>query len=648
MIRVPASIRTNGVWPNGDVRFSRKRPSCAGFRAVFARFSGFWGYGSPKHLPADPAGKGFPKHLPAVPAGKGSPRFMVQLALVVSILLGILIGAGQAEPLASRSRTLTILYTNDTHSHLKAFDLPDVGKDVGGLGRREAYFQRVRKENPATLVLDGGDIFQGTSFFSFFKGEVDVKGFSLLGYDATVLGNHDIDEGLENTLKLFREASFPMLCSNVRYSGSKEPVFEGFRIVNREGFRAGLIGVIGKDAWSVIPLNRRSGIEFTDEFESVASLAATLRAQTDVVILLSHLGYEGDLEMAAKVPNLDVIIGGHTNTYLETPVLVKHESRLVAHSGKSGLGGTVIVQGFKMGVFVGRLDLQFDPSGNIATYSGSLQILDKSIPVLPNSPVERLVGVYEERIRAQTSQIIGMNPEELPYPEGQKHVRDLPLGTFVCETMREFVRADLAIINSGGIRASLKSGEITMGDIFDLCPFENTVTVVNLSGAAIRGMLEFICQRYSTITGYQYAGVSCVFDLRARVVRDIFVGGSPLDPKKEYRLATISYLTDGNQNGKDLFKEARSVSETGFLMRDAILEYLRVHRTVSVPEGKRINFVPEPEELGLGDRSPPGPEKTSVPEKSSGREKGFGAGAVSDAPRDVDPATGTPQKPGSR
>ncbi len=478
--------------------------------------------------------------------------------------------------------TLTILYTNDTHSHLQPFDMPAFGKDLGGIARRAAYIRAVRAAQPHVLLLDGGDIFQGTPFFSFFKGEADLRAFELCGYDATTLGNHELDEGLPHLVKLYRSSSLPLLCANLREVRTGELVFPSHRVFERAGRTIAVLGVIGSEAWSVTPANYRVGYDWIEPRLALAPLLEQLRPRADLVVLLSHSGYEEDQALAAAVPGIDVIIGGHTNTYLEHPVLVKSTPLLVPGRAPSALGGTLIVQAFKWGYYIGRLDIGFGPD-RVLGFTGHLQPLDASITVPLDCPVARLVSGYEEQIRARTSMVVGECPVDLLYPEEEKHVRALPLGTLVCEALRRFAGGDLALMNSGSIRDAIPAGPVTMGRVFQVLPFDNTVVTFTMSGAAIREMLGFICTHHGRITGYQYAGLTCVYDLTARQVRDIRIGGEPLDPARDYRVVTISYLADGNQNGDELFKAARDKSDTGFLMRDALVDWLRRHPRIEPP-----------------------------------------------------------------
>ena len=188
---------------------------------------------------------------------------------------------------------MTILYTNDSHSHLVPFDLPEFGKDIGGIVRRDSFVKKVRADNPATILVDAGDIFQGTAFYSFFKGEVDMLAYDMCGYEVVTIGNHDLDDGLENLQKQLGLTGFPMVCANVVYADSRKPVFAPYVILNKKGIKVAVLGIIGSEAWSVISLKNRNQLDLLDPLETAQKVVSSICEKVDIVILLSHSGIEG-------------------------------------------------------------------------------------------------------------------------------------------------------------------------------------------------------------------------------------------------------------------------------------------------------------------------------------------------------------------
>jgi len=504
---------------------------------------------------------------------------VVMAAAIALLGLSPVALAGETE-----GKKLTILYTNDTHSHLLPFDMPKIGKNIGGIARRQVYIEKVRRENPACLLLDGGDIFQGTPFYTFFKGEPELKAFSLCGYDATTLGNHDLDDGLANLLTQLSHANFPMICANVFYKKDGKPVFPAFKIFRRGGISIAVIGCIGATAWNVIPAKYRGELFMANEEKITRRLASMLRRHVDLIVFLSHLGYDPDLEFAKNVEDVDVIVGGHTNVRLDKPTLVKNNSR-------NGAGGTIVLQNFMWGVFMGRLDLEFDDNGKVTAFKNELHPIDSKIKVKKSSAMSKMIFSYEKQIKSRTSEKIGHNNATMLYPDDQKHLTDLPLGSYVCDALREYAAADLSIINSGAVRDIIPLGDVTIGNAISVSPFDNSIVTCEMTGADIAAGLIFIAENYGKISGYQYGGLSYTLDSIQKTARDIMIGGKPVDPAKMYKVATISYLLEGNQNGNVLFRNSKNKVDTGYYVRDMLVDYIKAKKEIELPPQGRMKVI---------------------------------------------------------
>ncbi len=481
---------------------------------------------------------------------------------------------------------VVILHTNDIHSHLTPFDIPGTGKNLGGAARHYEFINAVRKNHPDALLLDAGDIFQGTPFYTFFKGEADIKSFSLLKYDATTLGNHDVDDGLNNLLKQLKHANFPMLCANVFYKKNHKPVFKSHIILERFGLKIAVMGAIGKNAWDVIPAKLLKDIYIIDEKKTINELAAKLRKKADLVILLSHLGYEPDLDFAKNAKNIDIVVGGHTNTILRKP-------HFIDNGAENGIGGTLILQGFKWGVYIGRLDLEFDlKTRKIKNYKGYLNFIDDNINADASSPVSLMIKKYEKLMEEKINIKLGVCESDMTYGDDERHKNTLPLGNLVCDILKEAGTADMAIINSGGIRDMMPAGDISIATIMKVLPFDNSISTMELKGEDISAMFNFIAAGYGKISGYQFdSGISFTLDIKAGKVKNLKIAGKPVEAEKIYKLSTISYLTEGNQNGGIFFKNARNIKDNGFYLRDAMIEYVKKKGTIKTPPNRVMTVI---------------------------------------------------------
>jgi len=274
----------------------------------------------------------------------------------------------------SASKTLTILHTNDLHSRIDPFD-EGRNKGKGGMARRATLIEKLRKENKNLLLLDAGDIWQGTPYFNFFNGELEYKLMSQMGYDAATLGNHDFDGGMENILKQLPLANFPFLIANYDFSSTiLKNAFQPYKIFNKNGLKIGVFG-LGIELKGLVPDKLYKETIYLDPVEKAKEMTQELHnKKCDLVICLSHLGYKydsenkiSDLTLAAKIPGIDIIIGGHTHTFLEKPNMIINPEGKEVLVNQAGWGG----------ILLGKIDVTFNQGKK--TMSGTSMIIDESI-----------------------------------------------------------------------------------------------------------------------------------------------------------------------------------------------------------------------------------------------------------------------------
>src|SRR5437870_13191715 len=280
-----------------------------------------------------------------------------------------------AEPLlevAAGETLITILHTNDTHSQIDPIDNSDKqygGK--GGVARRATLVKRVRKENPNTLLIDAGDVLQGTPYFNFYKGEVEYKAMSMIGYDAGTIGNHEFDNGVESLAKAMQFANFDIVSTNYDVRGSAlENCVKSHVVKEVGGVRIGLFG-LGISPIGLITPDNFKPLKYLDPVGMTRDVVKLLREQKRCTLVLgmSHLGYYptpranefGDTQLAAQVDGVDFIASGHTHTFMEKPVLQK------TPSGKD----SIIFQVGRSGIYVGRVDFTIR-DGKVTAYAGRL------------------------------------------------------------------------------------------------------------------------------------------------------------------------------------------------------------------------------------------------------------------------------------
>lgn len=472
-----------------------------------------------------------------------------------------------ATPVLAAPVSLTILHTNDTHDHLEPFETRR-GPDQAGVARRATLFQRVRAAEKNVLVLDGGDVFQGTPLFTFFSGEPDYMTMQQAGYDAVTVGNHDMDNGLANLLKQAKHLSQPPL-SLTLVDTSGKLIFPSHRIVEKGGLKIALIGIMGKNAYNAIAETRRVGVNVLDPEAELKKLIPTLRKQVDLVIVLSHTGHEEEIALAKAVPGIDVIIGGHSHTKVDHPVVVKHADR-----------ETLVVQAFQWGEYVGRMDLVVD-GHKIVKHTGEL--IPVTTDIKPDSLVEATVAKYAERINTQMKQVLGRSSFE--FVNSRKAEGDAPIGNLIADALREESHADIALMNSGGIRSGIPKGEVTRGMVYSMLPFDNKLVTFTTTGQMVQEILDFAASRSGKSGSLQVSGLS--FTVDNGHATGVLVAGKTLDPKGRYTLSTIDYLAAGN-DGADVFRKAGTYANSGLLIRDVFMNYLKRHPVLENPPAGRI------------------------------------------------------------
>lgn len=267
---------------------------------------------------------------------------------------------------------ITILHTNDTHSQIDPLPANDkLYPGKGGVARRATLVKRVRNANPNTLLIDGGDVFQGTPYFNFYKGEVEYKAMSEIGYDAGTLGNHEFDNGVDALAVALKFAKFDILSANYDVRGTPlEGRVKQYAVRELGGVRVGLFGMGVSPVGLITPANFK-GVTYQDPVEPVRQVVKILREteRCSLVVGMSHLGYYteprpgqvGDSQVAAQVDGIDFIASGHNHTFMEKPVSVKQPS------GQE----TLIFQVGRSGIYVGRVDFTMK-AGRIAAVRGRL------------------------------------------------------------------------------------------------------------------------------------------------------------------------------------------------------------------------------------------------------------------------------------
>ncbi len=524
-----------------------------------------------------------------------SKRFLLSLLLAVALTLAFVPAAMAEGPI-----TVTILHTNDTHAHLESFE-PFKQPLQGGVARRYTLIEQIRAEGGNVILLDAGDVFQGTLYFNQYQGQADLYFMNAMGYDAMCVGNHEFDSGPAVLAAFIDGAEFPVISANIDVSA--EPTLAGkipaYTVLDVAGEKIAVFGLTTEDT----PILSSPGpnVIFKDPISSAEATVDELEAQgINKIIALTHLGYSRDLDLAAAVEGIDVIVGGHSHTLLGDMEGAEGPYPTVV---TSPAGEPVLVVTAKCwGSYLGRLDVTFTAEGVVETYGGAPIFIDESIPENPEMAAK--LAEYAAPIEELKATVIGQTAVDL---DGEReHVRTMEtnLGNLICDAMLWRTAADntvIAIQNGGGIRASVPAGDISLGQVLEVLPFGNTIVNFDLTGAEIVealengvSMVEEVKGRFPQVGGLRYA-FNPDLPAGSRIIsvevwdpaQKAYV---PLDLKATYRVCTNNFLYGGGDGYEVFATKAQNVNETGLLLSDVLVEYIKAHSPVSPAVEGRITI----------------------------------------------------------
>lgn len=483
---------------------------------------------------------------------------------------------------ASADYTLTILHTNDFHARFEPISAFDSGcssddnaegKCFGGTARLVTAIADARARTNNSILVDGGDQFQGTLFYTYYKGAMAAEFMNKLGYDAMTVGNHEFDDGPEVLRGFMDSVNFPVLMSNADVS--REPLLADVlmksTVIESGGEQLGLIGLTPQDTDELA--SPGDNIIFTDPSDAVQGEVDKLTEMgINKIIVLSHSGYGIDQMVAANTTGVDVIVGGHTNTLLG-------DMDGAVGSYPTMVGDTAIVQAYAYGKFLGELNVTFDDDGVITQAVGAPLIMDADVSE-DSATVARIAELAQP-----LDEIRNMVVAEAAAPiEGNRDIcraMECSGGNLIADSMLARVAdqgIQIAIANSGGIRASIDAGEVTMGEVLTVLPFQNTLSTFQVSGETVIAALENGVSQMEEGAGRfpQVAGITFTVDPAAPAgsrVSDVMVGGEPIDPAATYGMVSNNYVRNGG-DGYAMFRDAENAYDFGPDLADVTAEYL--------------------------------------------------------------------------
>jgi 5'-nucleotidase / UDP-sugar diphosphatase len=478
------------------------------------------------------------------------------------ILFIVLVLFFRSDPASAQTR-LRILHINDFHGYAESHTPAGMKEKIGGAAYLAARIDTLRKEkNGNVLLLSAGDMIQGHPWANFNEGKAVIELMNTMKFDAMVLGNHEFDFGGKVLEQRIGEAHFPVLAANVKGVAGVKP----YVIREVGGIRVGILGIITEHTPEQTHPKNVEGIKFLSSDLTISKYLPELHKQTDIVILLTHIGYGEDRLLSGKAKGATAIIGGHSHTKVSNP---------------QAIDGTIILQAWEHGKSIGILDIEID-NGKITSLRGSLEDVKPTGPYRVD--VAAIVSHYEERLDKTMNQVIGKT--EIDLDGRQVRSRETNLGNFITDVMKKDAGTEMAFLNGGAIRGGISAGSITIRDIFTVLPFTGYTVVMELRGGEIRNAFEHALAAGGGGSGgfLQVSGMKVAYNPNAAVgsrIKSLTVNGAPLDPARKYTVVTSDFLAAGG-DGYSFFKAIgqNRVQGQGKEIRELMIDYIKTRGNI--------------------------------------------------------------------
>ncbi len=518
---------------------------------------------------------------------------LAALALLSASALGLSAGASFAD------YTLTILHINDWHSRIESnnkyestcsAEEEDKGECIGGAARLVTAVAERRKahEGQNVLLLNGGDNFQGSLFYTTYKGKAEAEFLNLMKFDAMTVGNHEFDDGEDALVPFLEEVTFPVLSANVQ-ANAQSKVGDRIKpsiVLEVGGQKIGIVGAVTTDTPEIASPGPNIAIE--DDIKTITAEVEKLKAEgVNKIIALTHVGYPRDKEMIAKIPGVDVVVGGHSHSLLSNTD-EKAEGPYPTMVDNPDGYKVPVTQAASYSKYLGEFTVTFDDNGVVKEAKGDPIYLDKSIT--PDAAVlarvKELAGPIEELKAREVSETTA----PIDGSRDNCRARECEMGNLVADAILDRVKGQGVTIvfqNGGGLRASIDQGVVTMGEVLTVLPFQNTLATFQLTGKDVLAALENGASqleegggRFTQVAGLKYSfDASAPAGSRIKSVEVIENGAwAPLDPAKTYLAATNNFMRKGGDGYKVFADNGQNAYDYGPGLEQVVADYLGANR----------------------------------------------------------------------
>ena len=509
---------------------------------------------------------------------------MIRLALASLLLFACFSNAQE-----SSKKEIVLLHTNDIESVYEP--IPATWRDdmelIGGISHLATLIRDVRESEDISFLVDAGDIFTG-ALSKKSEGKLPFDLYSAMNYDTLTLGNHEFEYGWERLVETIPRANFPVLNANIIHQESGELIAQPYTILNRNGVKVGVIGVMGIDAfYNTMASFHRTGLTIKDPTETAQYWADIIRDEVNIIVVLTHQnrtapmqtnkesdpsvqrGFDEDYAMAGNLKGVDVIFGGHSDNGLQEPVI--HPDT-----------GTVIGLTFGQGMHLGYTKFKIDTQKHDVEFIEGYLIPVNSKQLLEDKQTATLIKDYR-KIYPELLEVLAVVSEPLM----RKYNEESSIGNLLTDYMREAAQSDIAFLNSGAIRADFNAGDVTLEQLINVYPFKDNLTIIELTGNQIKELVEYsltLPYGIGQISGLQI-NYDSTQDMMNRVI-DIKVNGSELIDNKKYTVSVSGYLAKGG-DGYRVFPEGRFISDDK-PFQDALYEEFKKAKIIESPAPGRL------------------------------------------------------------
>ncbi len=515
------------------------------------------------------------------------------LALTSASFIALSANAAQAD------YVLDILHINDLHSRIESINRFNSTcsredemerKCFGGIARVKTKIDQRRaalgEQGANVLVLDAGDQFQGSLFYSTYKGDAAVQFLNVIKPDAMAVGNHEFDDGPETLVKFMDKAEFPVISGNtsVYYEPLLKDKLNGYVIVEKGGEKIGIVSVLATDTGETS--SPGDNVKFVDEVKYLQSVIPEIESKgVNKIILVSHVGLARDKEIAAAISGVDVIVGGHSHTLLSNTDDSAEGPYPVMVANPDGVN-VPIVQAYAYSKYVGELSVNFNDEGVVTAAYGEPHLLDAS--VFPDADFLITIEDLAKPIEELKQQQVGTTSDVINGDRNSCRLEECSMGNLVADAMLARTKGQgvsIAIQNGGGLRASIEQGNITMGDVLSVLPFQNALATFELKGSDIVASLESgvsetaeVKGRFPQVAGLRYAWDESVEPLKGRVKQvQVMEDGNwvDIDPDKTYGVVSNDFMRAGG-DGYALFKSnGMNAYDFGPGLEQVVADYIK-------------------------------------------------------------------------